>query len=406
MAVDVRDLDAQLGAVSFPSDPYPVLAQLRELAPVHWSDAWGFWVATRYADVATIIRDPRRFSNVGRSVAVERLPTEQRERLEPMFESFRVGMPSMDPPAHTRLRTLVNKAVTPSRVEAMRPRIQAIFDELLDATIDAGRTDLITSIAYPFPAIVVAELVGLPLEDRDQFKRWSVDIISLHSTGRPNPEAGERAWVAWQATRDWLRGLIAERRARPTDDVMSSLVNEQIDGDSLSEVEIISTLVTLMTAGHETTTGLIGNGIVALLTNPSEMRRLREDASLVPTAVEEVLRYETPFPRAWRRTTVDVELSGVTIPAGEIVSGSLAAANRDPEAFPDPDRFDVGRQPNRHLGLGGGVHFCLGAPLAKLEGQIALGTLIRRLPGLAIDGDLVWHSSITHHVLTSLPVRW
>jgi cytochrome P450 len=406
VTIEIADLEARLGAASFPSDPYPVLAKLREVAPVHWSDAWGFWIAGRYDDVTTILRDPRRFSNVGRSAAVERLPGEQRARLEPMFDSFRVGMPSSDPPAHTRLRTLVNKAVTPSRVEAMRPRIEAIFDELLDTALGDGRADLIPWVAYPFPAMVVAELVGLPVEDRDRFKRWSVDIITLHATGRPDPVAGDRAWEAWQAARAWLRDLIAERRHRPLDDVLSTLVTAEIDGDGLSEVEIVSTLITLMTAGHETTTGLIGNGILSLLENPIELERLRGEPVLLPTAVDEVLRYESPFPRAWRRTAVEVELSGVTIPEGEIVSASLAAANRDPAQFPDPDRFDVGRQPNRHVGLGGGIHFCLGAPLAKLEGQIALGTLVRRLPGLQIDGDPAWHQSITHHVLTSLPIRW
>jgi cytochrome P450 len=400
------ELDEQLGSAAFPRDPHPYLAALRAAAPIHWSEAWGFWVVTRYADVTTMLRDPRRFSNVGRSAAVERVPDEQRARLAPMFNSFRVGMPSTDPPVHTRLRTLVNKVVTPSRVEAMRPRIQQLFDELLDEALDAGRMDLIDVLAYPFPATVVAELLGLPVGDRDRFKGWSSDIIALHSTGRPDPVAAETAWEAWQAARDWLGGLLADRRAHPRDDILSLLVQARIDGDSLSDIEILSTLVTLMTAGHETTTGLIGNGVLAFLSHSDQLERLNTTPELIGSAVDEVFRYDSPFPRAWRRTTQAVELSGVEIPAGAIVSGSIASANRDPEQFPDPDAFDIGRQPNRHLGLGAGIHFCLGAPLAKLEGQIALGTLARRLPGMALDGGPVWQPSITHHVLRSLPVRW
>jgi cytochrome P450 len=402
----LTELDARLGSSAFPADPYPVFAELRRTAPVHWSDAWGFWVVTRYADVTAILRDPRRFSNVGRSAPVERVPDEQRKRLAPMFASFRVGMPSTDPPVHTRLRSLVNKVVTPSRVEAMRPRIQQLFDELLDERLDEGRMDLIEGIAYPFPATVVAELVGLPVSDRARFKGWSSDMIALHSTGRPDPAAAETAWVAWQAARDWLDGLIAERRARPQDDILSLLVHATIEGDSLSDIEILSTLVTLMTAGHETTTGLIGNGVLALIEHPEQMERLRAEPELIGTAVDEVLRFESPFPRAWRRTAEAVELSGVEIPADAIVSASLASANRDPEQFPDADRFDIGRQPNRHVGLGGGIHFCLGAPLAKLEGVVALGTLARRLPSLELDGEPVWQPSITHHVMRSMPVRW
>jgi cytochrome P450 len=405
-AASIRELDDRLGSAGFPDDPYPVFEALRTHAPVHWSEAWGFWVVTRYADVVAVLRDPRTFSNVGRSAAVERVPGEQRRRLGPMFDSFRVGMPSSDPPAHTRLRTLVNKAVTPSRVEAMRPRIQALFDEILDAVLADGRMELIGTIAYPFPARVVAELVGLPVEDVDQFKRWSDEIVALHASGWPDPAAADVAWVAWQATRDWLGGLIADRRARPRDDVLSTLVNAGIDGDALSEVEILSTLVTLMTAGHVTTTGLIGNGILALLTNPDELARLRAQPELIRTTVDEVLRFDAPFPRAWRRTTREVELAGVTIPADAIVSASLGSANRDPEQFPQADQFDIGRQPNRHVGLGAGIHFCLGAPLAKLEGEIAFETLARRLPDLALDGAPAWQPSITHHVLQSLPVRW
>jgi cytochrome P450 len=399
-------LDDQLGSSDFPADPYPVLAALRQIAPVHWSEAWGFWVVTRYADVTAILRDPRRFSNVGRSAAVERVPDDQRRRLAPMFDSFRVGMPSTDPPIHTRLRTLVNKVVVPSRVEAMRPRIQQLFDELLDEVIDARRMDLIDVLAYPFPAIVVAELVGLPVEDRARFKGWSADIVALHATGRPDPAAAEIAWEAWQAARDWLGGLMADRRIRPRDDILSLLVQASIDGDALSDVEILSTLVTLMTAGHETTTGLIGNGVLALIRHPDQLARLNAEPDLLGSAVEEVLRFETPFPRAWRRTSEAVELGGIAIPADAIVSASLASANRDPEQFPDPDGFDIGRQPNRHVGLGAGIHFCLGAPLAKLEGQVALGTLARRLPGIALDGAPVWQPSITHHVMRSLPVHW
>jgi len=388
------------------SDPYPIYHQLREQDPVHWSEVWGCWVLTRYADVIDVLRDYRRFTNVGRIASfLDQLPADVRAQIQPLYDNFTVGMPNTDPPEHTRVRGLVNKAFSARVVEGMRPRVQQIVDDLLDQAKGGGGMEVIGSFAYPLPAIVIAETLGVPAEDRDRFKAWSDDIVAFHGTGRPHSETIMKSTAALLETKAWLLRLIEARRKQPEDDLISALVAAEERGDMLSETELVATCITLLTAGHETTTGLVGNGLLALLRHPDQLRKLRENPALIGTAVEEFLRFDTSFLRAWRLTAEDVEIGGKQIPKGQTLSLMLGAANRDPAQFEDPDRLDITRDPNLHTSFGWGIHFCAGAPLARREAEIAFTTLLHRFPHLKLDEEGVeWQQNNTFHNLKSLPV--
>ena len=399
-------LDQRLVSPEIYSDPYPIYHQLREQDPVHWSDVWGCWVLTRYADVVTVLRDYRRFTNVGRIAAfLDQLPESVRAQIRPLYANFTTGMPNTDPPEHTRVRGLVNKAFTARVVEGMRPRVQEIVDSLLDQAECDSAIEVIGDFAYPLPAIVIAETLGVPAADRDQFKEWSDDIVAFHGTGRPHIETIMKSTAALLETKEWLLRLIEARRKQPEDDLISALVAAEERGEMLNETELVATCITLLTAGHETTTGLIGNGLLALLRHPDQLRKLREDPALIGTAVEEFLRFDTSFLRAWRLTAEDVEIGGQRIPKGQTLSLMLGAANRDPAQFEHPDRLDITREPNLHTSFGWGIHFCAGAPLARREAEIAFTTLLRRFPRLTLDEDGVeWQQNNTFHNLKSLPV--
>ena len=388
------------------SDPYPIYHQLREQDPVHWSDAWGCWVLTGYADVIAVLRDYRCFTNVGRIASfLDQLPASVRAQIRPLYDNFTVGMPNTDPPEHTRVRGLVNKAFSARVVESMRPRVRAIVDGLLDQAESGGSMEVIGDLAYPLPAIVIAETLGVPAADRDQFKAWSDDIVAFHGTGRPHIETIKKSTAALLKTKAWLLQLIEARRRQPEDDLISALVAAEERGEMLSETELVATCITLLTAGHETTTGLIGNGLLALLRHPDQLRKLREDPTLIGTAVEEFLRFDTSFLRAWRLTAEDVRIGGQSIPKGQTISLMLGAANRDPAQFEDPDRLDITREPNLHTSFGWGIHFCAGAPLARREAEIAFTTLLRRFPRLKLDEEGVeWQQNNTFHNLKRLPV--
>ena len=399
-------LDQRLVSPEIYSDPYPIYHQLREQDPVHWSDVWGCWVLTRYADVVTVLRDYRRFTNVGRIAAfLDQLPESVRAQIRPLYANFTTGMPNTDPPEHTRVRGLVNKAFTARVVEGMRPRVQEIVDSLLDQAECDGSIEVIGDFAYPLPAIVIAETLGVPAADRDQFKEWSDDIVAFHGTGRPHIETIMKSTAALLETKEWLLQLIEARRKQPEDDLISALVAAEERGEMLNETELVATCITLLTAGHETTTGLIGNGLLALLRHPGQLRKLRENPALIGTAVEEFLRFDTSFLRAWRLTADDVEIGGQQISKGQTLSLMLGAANRDPAQFEHPDRLDITREPNLHTSFGWGIHFCAGAPLARREAEIAFTTLLRRFPRLTLDEQGVeWQKNNTFHNLKSLPV--
>jgi pimeloyl-[acyl-carrier protein] synthase len=386
----------------FNANPYPFYRRLREADPVHQSPL-GFWVLTRYDDCVMVLRDPR-FGRAGFEAVLESVYANSVEQGRlPTSMLFR------DPPDHTRLRGLVSRAFTPRVVEGLRPRIQQIVDGLLDRVRDAGRMEVISDLAYPLPVTVISEMLGVPEGDRERIRQWSADIArSLDAIGLPtDPAIVDRGRTARRAIGDYFRSLLPDRRKRPRGDLLSLLIEAEEQGDKLSEGELLATCVLLYIAGHETTVNLIGNGLLALLRHPAELERLRGDASLTQSAVEELLRYDGPVQRTARITNADVEISGHKIPKGAMVVAVIGAANRDPAHFPDPDRLDVSRPDNRHIAFGFGIHFCLGAPLARLEGQIALETLLRRLPRLALAIERPeWRDSQVLRGLKALPVSF
>jgi cytochrome P450 len=385
----------------FVADPYPMYHRLRTEEPVHRSPL-GFWVLTRYEDVVAVLRDPRLVKEpiaafVARRLGVERSPT-----------NVGMSMLDRDPPDHTRLRGLVSKAFTPRVVEGLRPRIQQIVDGLLDRAEDQRGMDLIEEFAYPIPVNVICEMLGVPVADHERFKGWSIDLArGLDATLFGAPEVARRGSESQRALADYFRGLIAEHRASPRADLLSLLIAAEEAGDTLSEHELLATCILLLVAGHETTVNLLGNGTLALLRHPDQLRLLRDDPGLIGTAVEELLRFDGPVQRTARIPDTDVVIDGHTIAAGDMVMPFIGAADRDPAQFPDPDRLDLKRADNRHIAFGWGIHFCLGAPLARLEGQIAINTLVRRFPKLTLATDRPeYRQSLTLRGLTALPVAF
>jgi len=385
----------------FLADPYPTYHRLRDEDPVHHSPL-DFWVLTRYEDVVAVLRDPRFIKEPLVSVVAARFGVT-------VPPGVGLSMLDRDPPDHTRLRSLVSKAFTPRVVEGLRPRIQKIVDDLITRAEAVGRMDLIEEFAYPIPVNVICEMLGVPIEDHERFKGWSLDIArGLDSVWLPpESEIPKRSGAARHAIGDYMRGLIAERRASPRGDLLSALIAAEEAGDKLSEDELIATCILLLIAGHETTVNLIGNGTLALLRHPEELRRLRETPGLITSAVEELLRYDGPVQRTARITSTEVTIGGRTIGKGEMVMPFIGAADRDPSQFTGPDRLDLGRTDNRHIAFGWGIHFCLGAPLARIEGQIAIDTLVRRLPRLTlVDDEPEYRQSLTLRGLKALPVTF
>jgi cytochrome P450 len=385
----------------FHADPYPFYRRLREQDPVHQT-SMGFWVLTRYDDCVAALRDPRFGREEFQQMLAAVYGGEESDRL-PRSMLFR------DPPDHTRLRALVSKAFTPRVIEQMRDHIQEIVDRLLERAQRQGGMDVIEDLAYPLPVTVICEMLGVPMDDHASIRGWSADIArSLDVIGLPSdPSIADRGRVARRALADYFRALVPVRRARPQPDLLSGLLAAEEQGDKLTEPEVIAMCLLLFIAGHETTVNLIGNGALALLRHPDQLARLRADPALIPNAIEELLRYDSPVQRTARITTTDVEIDGRPIAKGAMVVTALGAANRDPAQFPDPDRLDVTRRDVRHISFGYGIHFCLGAPLARVEGQIALGTLLRRAPGLGLaEPSPEWRESSVLRGLKRLRVTF
>ena len=381
------------------NDPYPVYARLRETIPAYRSRLLRAMVFSRYHDVDTILRDHRRFSNDPRN---GQLRPKQRQTLpdpEDLSILFR------DPTDHTRLRSLVNKAFIPRTVNALEPFIRRSLHDMLDQIDDLSNFDLIETIAYPLPVVVIAEMLGVPGEDRARFKVWSNQRARLIE---PTITAGERAEAerAGTALDDYFRPIIEQRRSEPLDDIVSVLAVAEDSGDRLTERELLAMLRLLLVAGNETTTNLIGNGVLALLRNPEQVQRLRQDPDLLPGAIEELLRYDSPVQIDFRYVRENTEVSGCQLQRGESVIVLLGAANRDPDVFDEPDRLDVGRKQGTHLSFGRGVHHCIGAPLARLEGRIVLETMLERFSDLEL---LAQRPRFNDHIvlrgLRSLPLR-
>ena len=381
-------------------NPYPHYHRLRETAPIHQPFP-GAYLLSRHRDVEALLRNHHVSSDRRKSpmydLFLASLPDPQRIRDIPPSMLF------TDPPEHNRLRGLVNKAFTARVVSRMRPRVEEIVSGLLDEVADRGSFDVVADLAYPVPVTVICDLFGVPHEDRKQVKEWSLDLIYTLDP----MVAGDRmdkAAEAGMAFREYLRGLVAGRRGGDGEDFITALTHAEEKGEQLTDEEIVSMCTLLLIAGHETTSGLIGNGMLALGRNPGEMRSLREDPSIIKNAVEELLRYDSPVQLTGRLVLEPFEIDGVRIEPGNDVITLLGAANRDPELFPDPDRLDLRRQASEHVAFGGGIHFCLGAPLARLEGQIAVGELVSRFPSLEIDVERsVLRDTVTLRGLTALP---
>jgi cytochrome P450 len=402
----IPSIDEELVSAAFVADPYPLLARLRVEQPVYWSDSIGGWVMTRYDDITVTFKDTDSFSNEGRlSRTVDHLAPESRDRLGAFEAHYRTkGLLHSDPPDHTRLRRLVNMAFTPPVIEAMRPRIQQIVDGLLDRAADKGEVELIEDFAFALPVTVLAEILGVPPSDSHLFRRWADGLLSFQGVNKPSVETLLMGQTALVEARDYLTTLLASKRTTPDETLLSRLARAEAEGDSLSHDELINTSITFLVAGHETTTSLIGNGVATLLQHPAQLEQLRDDPTMVQQAVEEILRYESPVARQPRLMKRERVVGDRLLRKGDMVFQMLNAANRDPMHFDDPEAFVLARPKNKHIAFGLGAHFCVGAPLSRAEGQIAIRSLLARFPKVAMAGtNLHWDiAKPNSRVLTDL----
>jgi cytochrome P450 len=404
---------AQLFDPGFMEDPWPRYAELRETSPLH-RDPRGFWVATRHADCLEVLRS-KASSADGTNIDPDSQPDglgRQRGRGEMSEEMARAiddNRPFLfrDPPEHTRMRGLVSKAFTPRMVDGLRPRIEAMVDELLDRALEHGEIDVVRDFAYPLPIQVICEMLGIPNDDRDRFSDWSAVLARGLDPEFLQPEGAlEERFSVVGAFSEYFFGLMAERRRAPGDDLLSQLALAEEAGSVLTEGQVLSTAILLLVAGHETTVNLISGGVLALIEHPDQLARWRDDPSITPRAVEELLRYVSPVQLTGRALLDDLPLSTATLPKGHYVLSVIASANRDPEAFDDPESLDLDRAENRHLGFGFGLHHCLGAPLARLETAIALPRLLERTRSLEPLADrFTYRDNVVLRGLAELPIR-
>ncbi len=387
-------------------NPHPIYAELRKEAPVYRvidpEMKVPVWLITRYDDSVDFLKDPRFSKDLGKQMP----PGNDGGMMNDAAAAINKHMLMADPPDHTRLRALVSKAFTPRVIENLRPRIQQIADDLIAQMQARGSADLIADYALPLPITVIAELLGIPLADQERFRYWSQTIV-LGGLRGENPDAVATAALEFIM---YFHEMFDRRRAEPQDDLLTGLVTAKEAGDQLDPQELLSMVFLLLVAGHETTVNLIGNGTLALLEHPDQMAKLKADPALMKPALEEMLRYNGPVGLSTMRWALeDLTLHGQPIRKGDQVAAVLLAANRDPQEFPDPDAFDITRSPNRHIAFGAGIHYCLGAPLARLEGAIAIDTLLRRLPGLRLGvpaEQIEWTESLLLHGMKALPVAF
>ncbi|HEU4647600.1 MAG TPA: cytochrome P450 [Gemmatimonadales bacterium] len=385
------------------ADPYPLYRRLQTEDPVHWDPYLHAWVVSRYDDVVKVLQ---RFS-AARTPTAEQLTALGLSELSPIARVLVRLMLFMDPPAHTRIRALAAAAFTPARAEALRAHIQEIMNGLIDDLEPRGRMDVIGDLGDRLPATVTAELMGVPLADRDQLKTWSKDFSEMLGNFQHNPGRGALMLKTVQELTAYFGARVRDQEHQPRDGVIRTLMTAEIDGDRLSEEEVIANSIITMTGGQETTTNLIGNGLLSLLRHPDQLARLQADPSLLPSAIEELLRFESPIQYTTRLAPDDVELGGKLIRKRQAVVALMGAANRDPEQFPDPDRLDITRRDNRHLAFAWGAHYCFGAPLARVEAQVAFAAILRRIPNLALEpSPLAWRRNMAFRGLEELPVSW
>ena len=385
------------------ADPYPLYRNLRTHDPVHWDPFLHAWVVTRYADVVKVLHE----CLADRTPPPDQLAAIGLSMLSPIAQVMVNQMLFMDAPAHTRLRGLASQAFTPARVEVLRSHIREIANRLLDRVQPAGRMDVIADFAAPLPAIVTAEMLGVPSSDHPQLKVWSADFAEMLGNFQHKPDRVPRVLRSVRDMTAYFQSAICELRARPRPGLIYSFMTAEIEGDHFTEEEIVANCIITMVGGLETTTNLIGNGILTLLRHPDELSQLRNDLSLIPSAVEELLRYESPSQHTARLAPYDFELGVKEICKRDAIIAVMGAANRDPERFPNPDQLDLTRKDNRHVAFGWGAHFCFGATLARLEGQIAFETMLRRLPFWFLESTpLAWRTNLGLRGLTALPIAF
>ena len=385
------------------ANPYPLFHRLRTEDPVHWDPFLHAWVVTKYNDVVTVLYH----YSAARTPTPQQLTDIGLASLNPIAQVMVKQMLFLDPPAHTRIRSLASHAFTPQRVEVLREHIREITNSLLDNVQGQGHMDVIADLAEPLPCIVTAEMLGVPVEDYPQLKAWSQDFAEMLGNFQHNPDRASKVLKSTLDMADYFRAAIRERRLHPREGLVSSLLNAEINGDRFTEEEVIANCIVTMVGGQETTTNLIGNGVLTLLRNPDQLDKLRSDPSLIPSGVEEMLRYESPSQHTARLAPEDTTLGGKRIAKRQAVIAVMAAGNRDPERFPEPDRFDIARSNNRHLAFGWAAHFCFGAALARIEGQTAFELMIQRLPNWKLQPDpLVWRTNLGLRGLTKLPIRF
>lgn len=383
------------------ADPYPFYRELREHEPVHWDPYTHTWVVTSYSEVVTVLI----------KYSAERTPTPAQladmgmSEFRPFAEMLVKQMLFMDRPAHTRLRSLCSAAFTPRRVAGLRIAIQSIADELIDRVADSGSMDVIADFANPLPAIVATELLGFPIEDHLQLKAWSADFAELLGNFQHNPDRASAVLKSMNDLKVYVYNQLEEQRTKPRDGLLHALMTAETESGRLTEEEIVANAIVTMIGGQETTTNLIGNGLLTLLRTPAALTELRDHPEIIESAVEELLRYESPSQHTARLAPADMVLGGKSIRKGEAVMAVMGAANRDPARFPDPDRLDLLRADNRHVAFGWAAHFCFGAPLARLEAQIAFTTLLKGLSGVRLASPaLKWRTNTGLRGLVALPV--
>ena len=388
------------------ADPYPLAAQLRERAPVHWSETHRAWLLTRYDDVVEAFNDKRMSSDRVRPL-VAAMSEEQREKVGRVMEMIQDWMVVSDPPEHTRLRRLVARAFSPKRISASETRISELVDELLDQFIAEGHDEFVRHFAFPLPATVIAELIGAPAEDRDRFGAWSSDLamIAFGAGGDERSDRHVRALRGLEEMLAYFGERIDDARSHPGEDMISGLLEGDGEGNVLDQEEMEAMCALMLFAGHETTTNLLSSAVLHLARTPDQLELLRSDPGLVGGAVEEILRYDGPIKVLQRWNVEEQTTRGETIRAGDRVFIVLAGANRDPERFPDPDTIDITRSPNRHVAFGRGVHSCIGAQLSRIEGRVALGKIVTRLPGLTVpEQELEYVPTVAARSLRTLRV--
>ena len=385
------------------ANPYPLFHRLRTEDPVHWDPFLHAWVVTRYKDVVTVLHH----YSANRTPTPEQLTEMGLKPLNPIAEVMVKQMLFLDAPAHTRLRSLSAHAFSPGRVEVLRRHIRDIANSLLDKVQATGRMDVIADLAEPLPCIVTAEMLGVPVEDHQQLKLWSQDFAEMLGNFQHNPERVPKIVKSVGEMTDYFRSAMREQRLHPRDGLVNSLMTAEVQGDRLTDDEVIANCIVTMVGGQETTTNLIGNGVLSLLRNPGQLEKLRSDLSLIPSAVEEMLRYESPSQHTARLAPEDPVLGEKRIRKRQAVIAVMAAGNRDPERFPDPDRLDITRTDNRHLAFGWAAHFCFGAALARIEGQVSFELMLRRFPNWVLEPKpLVWRTNLGLRGLTALPIRF